>query len=313
MNEVDRFFQRGLKLSHLRILTMFAALGQIRLVAERLHITQPAVSKQLADLEEGLGAPVVRRVGNRLQFTPMGDALLQRAREIFLQLEQARHEVDAFGRSISGTISVGAVATVMPTVGPTLTLKIKQRAPNAGVRFFEATSDKLFPRLSEGTLDLVFSRTRPPGNMSGLVGEPVFDDPIVIVCGSDNPLASRRGLKPADLAGLPWILPPPEAPTAVALAKWMTARKLTFAPGCIESISLSVNERLLKEYPFLGLMPQSVAHSASQRSDIKILRFAGASFLGTVFMFRRQTDGSRLVAEAIECVAQIRGVFSAAV
>src|SRR6185437_3010689 len=92
MDPIERFFQAGLKLSHLRLLTMFDSLGQIRLVAEKLNVTQPAVSKQLAELEAGLGVPVLTRVGNRLFFTPVGETLMKRGREVFHQLEQARFE-----------------------------------------------------------------------------------------------------------------------------------------------------------------------------------------------------------------------------
>ncbi|MFM0091817.1 LysR family transcriptional regulator [Paraburkholderia sediminicola] len=93
VDPIERFFQAGLKLSHLRLLTLFDSLGQIRLVAEKLNVTQPAISKQLAELEAGLGVSVMTRVGNRLQLTAVGETLTRRAREVFHQLEQARYEV----------------------------------------------------------------------------------------------------------------------------------------------------------------------------------------------------------------------------
>ncbi len=311
MDPIERFFQRGLKLSHLRVVTMFASLGQIRLVAERMHLTQPAVSKQLADLETGLGAPVLKRVGNRLQFTPMGEALLKRAREVLLQLEQARHEVDAFCSGLSGSLAVGAVATVLPVVGPELTLQIKNRAPNVDVRFFEATSDRLFPMLADGALDLVFSRMRPPDGNAALKGEPILEDPIVVVCGAQHPLAARRSPTPADIAGMPWILPPSEAPTTVALKRWLDEHGLSLPAGCVESISMLVNERLLEAYPFLGLMPRSVALTGSQQGRIRIVKLPGASFLGTVYAFHRRAIAQPVVDAALECVVAMRDRLSA--
>ena len=86
MDPIERFFQAGLKLNHLRLLTLFDSLGQIRLVAEKLNVTQPAISKQLAELEAGLGVSVMTRVGNRLQLTAVGETLTKRAREVFHQL-----------------------------------------------------------------------------------------------------------------------------------------------------------------------------------------------------------------------------------
>jgi DNA-binding transcriptional LysR family regulator len=306
MQQIERFFERSLKLSHLRLLTLFAACGQIRLVAERLNVTQPAVSKQLAELEAGLGAPVMVRIGNRLQFTALGEALLKRAREVFLQLEQARHEADALCGGISGTLAVGAVATVLPVIAPELILQLKHRAPNLNVSFFEATSDRLFPMLANGELDLVFSRTEPTARNVAVTGEQILEDPIGIVCGRNHPLASRRGIVPADLVGLPWILPPQKSPAFLVLGKWLEANELSLPPGCVESIGPSVNETLLESYPFLGLMPCSMVRTRSNREAIKILQLADASFLSKVWLFHNPLRLNPIVDAALESVTPMR-------
>lgn len=306
MDQLEKFFNRGLKLSHLRVLTMFASLGQIRLVADRLSVTQPAISRQIAELEAGLGTPVVVRAGNRLQFTSVGEALVTRAREVLLQLEQARHEVDALCAGISGSIAVGAVATVLPVIAPELTLQLKKRAPNVSVSFFEATSDRLFPMLTRGALDMVFSRTEQPETNAGLSRARLFDDPIVIVCGAEHPLASRRDLAPGDLAGLPWILPPKEAPVFIALSKWMKAHRLGFPSGCVQSISLQSNETLLKRYPFIGLMPRSLARGTLNQDTIKVLRLPNATFLPTVWVFHSRKSVNPVVGAALGCVDAVR-------
>ena len=309
MDALERFFQRGLKLSHLRLLTLFARLGQVRLVAETLHVTQPAVSRQLAELEAGVGTPVLTRVGNRLQFTATGEALLKRAREVLLQLEQARHEVDALSSGIVGAIAVGAVATVLPVVAPEFTLQIKRRAPNVNVSFFEATSDKLFPMLAAGALDFVFSRMDQPGPTVGLTREYILDDPIVVVCGTHHPLAFRRDLASQDLAGMPWILPPQEAPAFLALSRWMELQGLAFPSGCVQSISMPTNEVLLKRYPFIGLMPSSLAHRGANKDEIKVLGLQDASFLGKVWLFRSEASVNPVIKPAMESVADMRAAI----
>jgi len=310
MEPIERFFERGLKLSHLRLIALFASLGQIRLVADRLHVTQPAISKQLAELEEGLGAPVLTRVGNRLQFTALGEALLKRAREVLLQLEQARHEVDALSTGISGAISIGAVATVLPVIAPELTLQLKKRAPNVTVTFLEDTSDKLFPKLASAELDLVFSRSEAPALNGDVVGERILEDPIVVVCGREHPLASRRPLFPGDLQGIPWILPPRDAPISVALRKWMGDHGLTLPAGCVQSIYLVVNEMLLKSYPFLGMMPLSVARGEPNREEIRVLNLPNASFLPGVWVSYNRTTANPVVGAALDCVGVMRERFA---
>jgi DNA-binding transcriptional LysR family regulator len=306
MDPIERFFQAGLKLSHLRLLTLFDRVGQIRLVAEALNLTQPAVSKQLAELENGLGVPVLTRVGNRLYFTPVGETLMRRAREVFHQLEQARYEVDSLTSGISGRVSVGAVATVMPAFAPEFVLELKKRAPQVNVSFFEATSDRLFPMLAAGALDFVLSRTGPTGpDAQNFASRRLLDDPIVVVCGRDHPLSTRRQIEPADLAGLPWILPPREAPTFIALQNWLRDAGLTFPDGCVQSISLSANEAMLATYPFLALMPLTLARRAASRNLLTILPIAGARFLGNVQLYYNHTSANPVVPVAVDCIASV--------
>ena len=302
----DRFFQRGLKLSHLRLLVLFATLGQVRLVAQRLHVSQPAVSKQIAELEAGVGAPVLQRVGNRLQFTAVGEALLRRAREVLLQLEQARHDVHALSRGISGSIAVGVVTTVLPVVGPEFTMRLKRRAPSVELRFQQGTSDVLYPLLAAGELDLVFSRMPPPAQAAGLVGQALFEDPMVPVCGRDNPLAARRSLTVEDLRGMTWILPPPRSPTLAVLHAWLQAHGLDVPAGCVESTVLAFNQQLMQRYPFLALMPRSLAEQAAHEGALCVLSLPGASFLPKVWLFRNASSANPVVGIALECAQALQ-------
>ncbi|WP_144141333.1 LysR family transcriptional regulator [Paraburkholderia sp. BCC1884] len=307
MDPIERFFQAGLKLNHLRLLALFDSLGQIRLVADKLNVTQPAISKQLADLEAGLGVPVMIRVGNRLQLTAVGETLTRRAREVLHQLEQARYEVDALTSGISGKISVGAVATVLPVFAPELILELKRRAPHVNVALQEATSDRLFPLLANGSLDFVLSRTEPVGfGKSEFASRTIMDDPIVVVCGRDHPLASRRSVVADDLAGLPWILPPKEAPTFLALQSWLAESGLAFPDGCVQSISLQTNEAMLASYPFLALMPLAVARKRAGRSGLAVLVLPGASFLETVRVFYSASSVNPVLPAALECITAVQ-------
>ncbi|WP_350357557.1 LysR family transcriptional regulator [Paraburkholderia fungorum] len=307
MDPIERFFQAGLKLNHLRLLTLFDSLGQIRLVAEKLNVTQPAISKQLAELEAGLGVSVMTRVGNRLQLTAVGETLTRHAREVFHQLEQARYEVDALTSGLSGKISVGAVATVLPVFAPELILELKRRAPHVNVALHEATSDRLFPLLANGSLDFVLSRTGPVGfGKSEFASRPIMEDPIVVVCGRDHPLASRRNVVASDLAGSPWILPPKEAPTYLALQSWLAESGGAFPDGCVQSISLATNEAMLANYPFLALMPLAVARKRVGRTGLVILALPGASFLETVQLFYSASSVNPVLPAALECVGTVQ-------
>jgi DNA-binding transcriptional LysR family regulator len=308
MEPIDRFFQAGLKLSHLRQLVLFERLGQIRLVAEKLNLTQPAISKQLSELEAGLNAEVLVRVGNRLFLTPVGEALVKRSKEVFHQLEQARYEVDALTSGVSGKVSLGAVATVMPVLGPEFVSELRKSAPNVGVELFEATSDRLFPLLSSGSLDLVLSRTNPVAADAQQMFDSrvVLKDPFVVSCGRQHPLAVRSIVSPQDLEGVPWILPPREAPTYAALQTWMDAAGLAFPPGCVQSISLPSVEILLSTDNFLALLPSAIVRNTVNRERLTTLGIKAPRVLETVKLFHVRAAHNPVVPLALKAIAAVQ-------
>lgn len=310
MDDLERFFEAGLKLRHLRLLTLFAELGQVKLVADKLNVTQPAISKQLAEIEAGLGSAILTRSGNRLRFTSEGEALLRLAREVFHQIDHARYEIDAMRNGFSGKLVVGAVATVLPVLGPRLVIEMKQRAPNVSVTFVESTSDKLIPMLSKGDLDFAFSRIMPAGlDATVFESQRLIEDPIVIVCGRGHPLSFRHPTSPADLAGMQWILPSSESSTFAALLAWMSEHGLSLPSGSVQSTSLATNVMLLQACPVLALMPLTIARKAANAGEITVLELPGARFLHTIWFFHNKLTANAAVPLALECMSTVRQVM----
>ncbi|MBR8657819.1 LysR family transcriptional regulator, partial [Achromobacter sp. Marseille-Q0513] len=156
MSDIDtsiaRFFRSGLKLGHLRILVALGDLGQVTRVAAAFHVTQPAISKQIAEIEAALGAPVVRRVGNALEPTSIGLVLIERGREILRQIELARRDVSALSAGAAGHVRFGAVVTIpQPLIAHAVELFIR-RAPSASLSFVDSTLDRLLHMMDEGNL-----------------------------------------------------------------------------------------------------------------------------------------------------------------
>jgi hypothetical protein len=88
----------------------------------------------------------------------------------------------------------------------------------------------------------------------------------------------------------------------------MQRHRLHLPPGCVQSNSLSMTEKLLRVYPFLGLLSSSMAGNLSIRGEIKVLRFAGSSFLGDVWIFHRHPGP--VVKAGLECLDAIRDGLS---
>jgi DNA-binding transcriptional LysR family regulator len=271
---LEKAFRSGLKLGHLRILSSLARVGRVSRVAELFNVTQPAISKQLGELESLLGTPVVARSGRRVVLTPAGEILVKHGRQVLYTLEAARREIEDLQEGLAGTVRVGAVATVMPTLVAAGVVRLRQRAPAVTITLFEATTDNLFPLVREGRLDLVVSRTRMDrikAEQAPLEERLVGVDPLVIVCAGQNPLAGRKSLRWADLASQAWVLPPEGSAIHDGLTQLFEKHGLRVGPGAITANSIAALPRLLADGQFIGLMPRAYAQEYVDRRVLAIL------------------------------------------
>ncbi|HEY4296011.1 MAG TPA: LysR family transcriptional regulator, partial [Paraburkholderia sp.] len=216
---IDRFFRSGLKLPHLRILVSLADLGQVTRVAAAFHVTQPAISKQIGEIEEALGVPVARRVGNAVELTGIGHVMAARGREILRHIELARRDVSALTTGTAGHVRLGAVATIpQPIVAHAVELFMR-RAPSATLSFVEATLDKLVKMLDEGELDLALGRNRIADNQGLLKQQTLHREPFVFVVGASHPLGKiDQPVSWDDLRPARWITPLRGSPAFATLA-----------------------------------------------------------------------------------------------
>lgn len=155
---------RELNLDQLRTLVTIADLGSFSAAATALHLAQPTVSLHVSELETRLGAPLVIRGGRRILPTVVGGVLIERARRL---LREADDAVDAVRRHVEGRVgrvrlgtSTGVVVHLLPQV-----LKEMERAfPDIDVEVSILGSSETMARLAQGTLDIGLVATPLPGN-----------------------------------------------------------------------------------------------------------------------------------------------------
>ncbi|RYG56216.1 LysR family transcriptional regulator, partial [bacterium] len=155
---IDRFFSSRIRISQIRMLVAIDDLKQLKKVAQLMNVTPPAISKQLAEIEDALGQKVLQRVGSRLEFTEVGAVLARHARTIIEQLARTRMEVDQLCAGVASKVGLGAVPTVAPFFLPALVNELKQRSPGSEIKLKEAQFDRLAPLLDDKTLDVVLAR-----------------------------------------------------------------------------------------------------------------------------------------------------------
>jgi DNA-binding transcriptional LysR family regulator len=201
--------------------------------AERLHLTQPAVSKRITALEADVGTALFDRIGRQISLTEAGRALLPRARRILEEVEDSRRALSNLSRRVEGRLALGTSHHIglhhLPPVLRSYTSKYPK--VRLDIRFLD--SETACREVESGELELAIV-TLPGEQPDPLRSEPIWPDPLVIATARDHPLAGRR-LQPAELAEHPAILPARGTYTRVVVEQ-------ALAPFGLEPIvSLSTN------------------------------------------------------------------------
>jgi DNA-binding transcriptional LysR family regulator len=192
--------------ANLRAFAEIAETGSFSIAAQRLHLTQPAMSKRIAALEQSFGARLFDRIGRRVNLTEAGQALLPRARRILAELDDSRRALSNLSGHIGGTLRLGTSHHIgLHRLPPGLRAFVT-RYPEVELDLHFMDSEAACHAVETGHLELAIV-TLPPEARPSLELIPVWDDPLAVVCAPEHPLAQRRRVQLADLAEYPAILP----------------------------------------------------------------------------------------------------------
>jgi DNA-binding transcriptional LysR family regulator len=302
---LERFFGATLRINHLRTLAALAQLGQLRRVAEAFHVTQSAISKQIAEIEAGLGEAVLRREGNAVVLTPIGQRLALRATDILEQLERTRHEIAALRVGLSGRIVLGAVATVTAWLVPQAIRHLKARAPGVAFSLEEGTAHQLLRRLAERSIDLAVVRMWQPIAHEGLSSRILMDEAMVIAVGARHLMAPRKDLSWEELMDCSWIIPRAGSAAHAALAALMASHGLAIPEMAVESISVTLNLALLASGDFVCLLPRYLASDLAAEGRVAILPLDTAGLLSETRVFWRNDDHDATRSLVLDCLVEV--------
>ncbi|HVO16216.1 MAG TPA: LysR substrate-binding domain-containing protein [Alphaproteobacteria bacterium] len=197
-----------MNLRQLQTLLVIAECRSISRAAERLHVSQPAVTKSLRELERSLGVALFERSARGLSPTRYGDSLIRHAKSVSAELRHAGEELAALRGAASGRVSIGTAPIGAAKIVPQAVAALLHDQPGLVVNVVEGTHNTLLPAVAVGELDLFFGPLGDDGPGEGLVEEVLFYDRLHIVARRNHPLAKRRTLELADLLDQPWVLPP---------------------------------------------------------------------------------------------------------
>ena len=183
---------------HLRLIAAVSDAGSVTRAAERLHLTQSAVSHQLRELEDRLGVPVFLRVGRRMMLSPAGRRLLETAARVLDELARAEEEMRRMAVEGSGVLRLCAQCNTGYHWLPSLLKRFHREHPKVDVQVLAEYTARPVEALYEGALDLALLTDPQPDPRLEI--RPLFEDEYVVLVGPLHRLATRRWIDPAELA-----------------------------------------------------------------------------------------------------------------
>lgn len=183
-----------------------AASGSFSRAAERLHLSQPAVSKRVAALEAQLGQALFDRVGRRVRLTDAGRSLQPYAQQALERIEDGRRALSQRSGVVAGKLTIGTSHHIGLHRLPPVLRAYTQRNPRVDLDLRFMDSEDACEAVLRGELELGIV-TLPLQPLPNLETRRVWPDPLAVVVAPDHPLARQRRLRPADLAAHPAVLP----------------------------------------------------------------------------------------------------------
>jgi len=190
----------NIELRHLRYFVVVAEELNLRRAADRLEITQPAVTKQVARLEEQMGVSLFARARHRLAgLTSAGTDFLVEARHILDQVEDAIRGVQLVAHGRSGRLRIGLTDDAATLALTSILAAFHYRSPNVLVELVELAGAEVLAALEANTVDLALASE--PRDADGFAIEELWRESWSVVLPEDHPLCHKDVVVPADLAG----------------------------------------------------------------------------------------------------------------
>jgi LysR family hydrogen peroxide-inducible transcriptional activator len=191
-----------LTMKHLRYFEALARHRHFGRAAEALAISQPALSLQIKELEDILGAPLVERGPRQIRLTALGEEFTLRARDVLRSVDELASLARASTGPLAGRLRLGIIPTIAPYFLPQLIHRLARHFPDLDLRPREAVTQRLVRDLAEGRLDLAVVAL--PVSEPSLIEHPLLDEEFLLV----RPLAQSAHPVPnlSDLAAMPLLL-----------------------------------------------------------------------------------------------------------
>ncbi len=291
LNDLRAQVRDRLRLRHLNCIVAIAQERTLARAAERLHLSQPAISKTLAELEQWAGARLVERGRNGAALTPAGEHFLRYALDVQRAVDASAAALAREDAHQSLSVRVGALPTVQTAVLPKAIVSMKALMPGVGVRIQVASNTELLGALKAGDLDLVVGRMAEPSAMKGISFEYLYTESLTMVARDGHPLA-EPGARPSleDVLDYPLVIAGVDTAPRHHTEAFFESRGLVLPQGCVETQSSPVARLVVGTSDAIWIVPQRVAQDDLDAGVLALVSVPAPRGVEQIGILRRSQD-----------------------
>jgi DNA-binding transcriptional LysR family regulator len=246
-------------LRDLHILLAVARSGSMGKAAADLAISQPAVSKAIADVEHAVGLRLLDRGPQGIRPTLYGQALLQCGVAVFDELRQGVKQLEFLTDPTAGELRIGCNETLSAGFVSAVLDRLSRQYPRATFHLVPADRATLLNReLRQRTVELAVTNTLGLDMEKDIEVEVLFEDRFVVLAGAESKWVRRRKFTLAEAIDEAWVLPPPDSLPGLSIAEVFRASGLEPPQAHVVSFSIPLHHHLLATGRFLTMLPMSM-------------------------------------------------------
>lgn len=248
---------RRVRLRDLHVLLTVVQWGSMAKAARRLAVSQPAVSKAIADLEQTLRVRLLDRGPHGVEPTLYGSALVRRGLAVFDELRQGVGEIEFMANPTAGEVRIGCNESLSAALLPAVIERLCDQYPGVTVHVAQMSRPITVEirGLRERSVDLIIGRGVFAIPEDDLNSEILFDEPLIVVAGVQSPWARRQKVALAELMSEKWILYPPDEAPGVLLRQAFREHGLELPRACVATTSFHLRDMLLMTGGYLTIVP----------------------------------------------------------
>lgn len=287
-----------IKFRHIQSFYEISREKSLKAAAEKLHLTQPAISKTLKELEEILGAKLMERSRAGVNLTKQGEIFLHFAQMSLASLQQGLDGVEREGRSERERLTIGSLPSVAAWLMPKVAAEFANLAPNAMLRIVDGPHAYLIDRLRLGEVDLVIGRLGAASTMQGISFTQLYQEEVCFVVRRGHPVLENPTLENVHK----WQVIYPAEGSAIRplVERFMIANGMSFKESTIETVSGAFGRNYTRESDAIWIISRGVVAREIEEGRLVELPFMMDLTTGPVGLMRRPEDVLTPVQQAFQ-------------